>query len=65
MRASTATGGGAVEPRRPRGPRRGPHPSGAHALPDCPPGGRMRVVSPPAMARASRERDSAPSAQPS
>jgi hypothetical protein len=50
-------------PRRPRGPRRGPHPAGAQALPDCPPGGRLRVVTPPAAARASRERDAAPSAR--
>jgi hypothetical protein len=39
-------------PRRPQGPRRGPHPAGAQALPDCPPGGRFRVVAPPAPARA-------------
>src|SRR5688572_20485421 len=27
------------EPRRPRGPRRGPHQPGARQLPDCPPEG--------------------------
>lgn len=45
------------QPRRPRGPRRGPHPGGAQALPECPPGGRLRVVTRPAHARASRERE--------
>jgi hypothetical protein len=40
------------EPRRPRGPRRGPHSGGARPLPDCPPGGRSRVVRPPAPVRA-------------
>jgi hypothetical protein len=40
------------QPRRPRGPRRGPHPGGARAMPDCPPGGRFRVVTPPAPVRA-------------
>jgi len=39
-------------PSRPRGPRRGPHEDGALALPDCPPGGRFRVVTPPAPVRA-------------
>jgi hypothetical protein len=43
-------------PRRPRGPRRGPHEDGALALPDCPPGGRFRVVSPPAPVRAAAAR---------
>jgi hypothetical protein len=38
-------------PGGPRGPRRGPHPAGARALPDCPPGGRFRVVTPPATVR--------------
>jgi hypothetical protein len=42
------------EPRKPRGPRRGPHHPDAQPLPDCPPGGRFRVVSPPAPVRASR-----------
>jgi hypothetical protein len=40
-------------PRHPRGPRRGPHPAGAKVLPDCPPGGRSRVLTPPAPVRAS------------
>lgn len=30
------------EPRGPRGPRRGPHGGGSVAVPDCPPGGRVR-----------------------
>jgi hypothetical protein len=37
---------------RPRGPRRGPHGDGARPLPECPPGGRTRVLSPPAAVRA-------------
>ena len=37
---------------RPRGPRRGPHGDGARALPECPPGGRTRVLTPPAPVRA-------------
>jgi len=40
------------EPRSPRGPRRGPHGGGARAMPPCPPGGRTRVLTPPAPARA-------------
>jgi hypothetical protein len=32
------------EPRRPRDPRRGGHGPDAMPLPDCPPGGRSRVV---------------------
>jgi hypothetical protein len=40
------------EPKRPRGPRRGPHAPDAHPLPDCPPGGRTRIFTPPAPARA-------------
>lgn len=40
------------QPTRPRGPRRDPHGGAARALPDCPPGGRTRVVSPPAAGRA-------------
>ena len=40
------------DPSRPRGPRRGPHAPDALPLPDCPPGGRTRVLSPPAPARA-------------
>jgi hypothetical protein len=43
-------------PKLPRGPRRGPHGGGAALpVPDCPPGGRTRVVGPagqPAFARA-------------
>ncbi len=40
------------QPRRPKGPRRGPHGGGAaKALPRCPPGSRTRVVTPPAPAR--------------
>lgn len=39
-------------PRRPRGPRRGPHAPGARPLPECPSGGRTRVLTPPAPARA-------------
>jgi hypothetical protein len=41
-----------TEPRKPRGPRRGPHGSDAKPLPECPPGGRTRVLTPPAPARA-------------
>ena len=40
------------QPVGPRGPRRGPHGGAARALPDCPPGGRTRVITPPATARA-------------
>jgi hypothetical protein len=44
-----------MPPKLPRGPRRGPHGGGAALpLPDCPPGGRTRVVKPaplPAFAR--------------
>jgi hypothetical protein len=47
------------QPRLPRGPRRGPHGGGAaQPLPECPPGGRTRVVKPaaqPAFARAGRD----------
>ena len=39
-------------PRRPRDPRRGPHAPDARPLPDCPPGGRFRVLTPPVPARA-------------
>ena len=40
------------QPRRPKGPRRGPHGGGAaRALPPCPPGSRTRVLTPPAPAR--------------
>lgn len=40
------------EPRLPRGPRRGPHAPDAQPLPDCPPGGRRRVHTPPVPVRA-------------
>lgn len=39
------------EPRRPRGPRRGPHAPDARPLPDCPPGGRTRVTPAPGPVR--------------
>jgi hypothetical protein len=45
------------EPRRPRDPRRGPHAPDAQPLPDCPPGGRARVISQPAPLRAAVRRD--------
>jgi hypothetical protein len=56
---------------RPSGPRRGPHGAGAAPLPPCPPGGRRRVLTPPAPVRAgiahargaaepAREREGAP-----
>jgi len=41
------------QPRRPPGPRRGGHGDGLLPLPDCPPGGRTRVLTPPAPIRAS------------
>jgi hypothetical protein len=48
------------EPKRPRGPRRGPHAPDARPLPDCPPGGRTRVVRRPAPVTArGRDRDPA------
>ena len=41
------------QPQSPRGPRRGgPHGAGADRMPACPPGGRTRVLTPPAAARA-------------
>jgi hypothetical protein len=40
------------EPPKPRGPRRGPHAPDALPLPDCPPGGRLRVIRQPAPVRA-------------
>jgi hypothetical protein len=40
------------QPPRPRGPRRGPHAPDARPLPDCPPGGRVRVITPPVPLRA-------------
>jgi hypothetical protein len=49
-----------AEPRRPRGPRRGgPHRPDVRPLPDCPPGGRFRVVRPPAPARTVTAREHA------
>jgi hypothetical protein len=42
-------------PRRPR--RGGPHMPGAQPLPDCPPGGRFRVLTPPAPVRAATARE--------
>jgi hypothetical protein len=39
-------------PRKPRGPRRGPHAPDALPVPNCPPGGRTRVFTPPVPARA-------------
>ena len=38
-------------PRRPRGPRRGPHAPDAQPLPGCPPGGRRRLLTPPVPVR--------------
>lgn len=40
------------EPGGPRKPRRGPHAPDAQPVPDCPPGGRARVLTPPAPVRA-------------
>ena len=40
------------EPNRPRGPRRGPHAPDSMPLPACPPGGRVRILTPPAPVRA-------------
>jgi hypothetical protein len=40
------------EPKRPRGPRRPNHGPEALPLPDCPPGGRARILTPPAPVRA-------------
>ena len=39
------------QPIGPCGPRRGPHGGTAHALPECPPGGRTRIIAPPAPVR--------------
>jgi hypothetical protein len=59
--AEEAPGGGAEDhefrrwqrpPRKPRGPRRGPHAPDALPVPDCPPGGRTRILMPPAPVRA-------------
>lgn len=46
-----------AEPRRPRGPRRGPQSPDAVPLRDCPPGGRLRVVRRPSPARATGAAD--------
>jgi hypothetical protein len=47
-------------PRRPRDPRRGgPHTPTARPLPACPPGGRFRVLTPPAPVRAAASERSA------
>ena len=40
------------EPKRPTGPRRGPHAPDALPLPGCAAGGRTRAFTPPAPARA-------------
>ena len=40
------------QPINPRGPRRGPHGGAARATPDCPPGGRTRILTAPAPIRA-------------
>jgi hypothetical protein len=49
-----------ADPRPPRGPRRGgPHQPDARPLPHCPPGGRFRVVHPPAPARTVTAREHA------
>ena len=40
------------QPKRPNDPRRGPHAPSARPLPDCPPGGRFRVVRQPVPLRA-------------
>ena len=42
------------QPKRPGGPRRGPHAPDARPLPDCPPGGRTRVIRRPAPVTAQR-----------
>ena len=39
-------------PKKPQGPRRGPHAPDSLPIPDCPPGGRSRIFTPPAPARA-------------
>jgi hypothetical protein len=44
------------EPKRPRGPRRGDHGPDAIRLPDCPPAGRTRILTPPAPVRAAAGR---------
>ncbi|MGI8461814.1 MAG: hypothetical protein ACR2OC_09320 [Solirubrobacterales bacterium] len=44
------------EPKRPRGPRRGPHAPDARPLPDCPPSGNLRVTRRPAAERVTADR---------
>jgi hypothetical protein len=44
------------EPKRPRDPRRGGHGPDAIPIPDCPPGGRSRVITAPAPLRAATAR---------
>jgi hypothetical protein len=39
-------------PKKPRDPRRGPHAPDAEPVPACPPGGRIRVFTPPVPVRA-------------
>lgn len=46
------------QPKRPSGPRRGPHGGAALSLPDCPPGGRVRLQRPAAPVTASAARRS-------
>ncbi|MSO41993.1 MAG: hypothetical protein EXQ70_08925 [Solirubrobacterales bacterium] len=46
------------DPKRPRGPRRDPHGGGARALPECPPGARVRIGRPSAPLTASSPRRS-------
>jgi hypothetical protein len=47
-------------PKRPRGPRRGgPEMPADRRLPACPPGGRFRVLTPPAPVRAASGREHA------
>lgn len=43
------------DPRRPRGPRRGPHRPDARPMPECPPGGRLRDVRRPVQATITAE----------
>ena len=45
------------QPKRPGGPRRGDHGPDALPVPDCPPGGRTRILTPPAPVRAAARRD--------
>lgn len=45
------------QPKRPGGPRRGPLAPAARPLPDCPPGGRTRVIRRPAPALTGHRRE--------